>query len=216
MGRTPLFDHATVVRAARDVFWAQGFEATSIADLERATGLGRSSLYHGFGSKRGLFDAVLDDYLDTVIRPRLRLLRAGPAGDGLLRYLASLQAAIEALPHDAARRGCLLVNCAAGFAGHDEPAREVVTAYWAELAAALRDALAAADGPDGEPDRIDQRARTLAGLSTSALLLARVDKAEPLAMLSAAGDLVRSWFPAAVLPASAMPAADGAALAASP
>ena len=48
MGRTATFDRADAVRAARGVFWNQGYEATSIPDLEQATGLKRSSLYHAF------------------------------------------------------------------------------------------------------------------------------------------------------------------------
>lgn len=195
MGRTLLFDRTTVVRAARDLFWSQGFEATSIADLERATDLHRSSLYHGFGSKRGLFDVALDDYLEEVIRPRLSVLRtADPSGAALLSYLASLQAAVEPLPEGSTRRGCLLVNCAAGFAGQDEAARELVTAYWAELGAALRAALVAAEPGAVDPVRVDQRARQIAALTTSALLLSRVDRAEPLALLAVADALVRSWF----------------------
>ena len=62
------------MRAARTVFWEHGFEAASLPALERATGLNRSSIYHGFGSKRGLFDAAVASYLDEVVRPRLRPL----------------------------------------------------------------------------------------------------------------------------------------------
>ncbi|RYV50092.1 TetR/AcrR family transcriptional regulator [Pengzhenrongella frigida] len=195
MGRTPLFDRTTVVRSARDLFWVRGFEGTSIAQLESATGLHRSSLYHCFGSKRGLFDVALDDYLDTVIRPRLRVLRTEPAGaDAVLRYLSSVRVAIESLPDDAARRGCLLVGCAAGLAGQDEAAREFVAAYWDEFTAALRQALTIAGDPRVGAGVVDQRARTIAAMSTSAMLLDRVDRVEQLAILAAAEALVRSWF----------------------
>ena len=43
MGRIQMFETVSVVRAARDVFWDKGFEATSVADLEEATGLRRNS-----------------------------------------------------------------------------------------------------------------------------------------------------------------------------
>ena len=59
MGRHKQFDDTVVVRAARDVFWQRGYASTSLADLEAATGLSRSSMYQTYGSKRGLFDRAL-------------------------------------------------------------------------------------------------------------------------------------------------------------
>ncbi|QYF75230.1 TetR/AcrR family transcriptional regulator [Cryobacterium sp. PAMC25264] len=193
MGRLQTFDSTTVVQSARDVFWDLGYEGASLADLETATGLNRSSLYHAFGSKRGLFDAAVTDYRRTVIRPRLSTLEAPDAGrDALLSYFDSLREAIAALPIDSPRRGCLLVNCATGLATHDEPAREVVEGYRTELAAALGNALA---GAGSHADRTEERVRTLASLSMSAMLLSRVNAAESAALLSTAADQVRAWFP---------------------
>jgi len=200
MGRLQTFDSTTVVQSARDVFWDLGYDGASLADLEAATGVNRSSLYHAFGSKRGLFDAAVADYRDTVISPRLRGLQADGAGRReLLAYFDELREAVAALPLDSPRRGCLLVNCATGLATHDEPAREVVEAYRTELAAALRNALAG--GPDentaqNTAQTTDERVRTLASLSMSAMLLARVNAAESAALLSTAADQVRAWFPA--------------------
>ncbi|ASD22592.1 MULTISPECIES: TetR/AcrR family transcriptional regulator [Cryobacterium] len=191
MGRLQTFDSTTVVQSARDVFWDRGYDGASLADLETATGVNRSSLYHAFGSKRGLFDAAVADYRDTVIRPRLRGLQADGAGrQELLAYFDELREAVATLPLDSPRRGCLLVNCATGLATHDEPAREVVEAYRTELAAALRNALAG-----GPAENTDERVRTLASLSMSAMLLARVNAAESAALLSTAADQVRAWFP---------------------
>ena len=196
MGRLQTFDSTTVVQSARDVFWDLGYDGASLADLEAATGVNRSSLYHAFGSKRGLFDAAVADYRDTVISPRLRGLQADGAGRReLLAYFDELREAVAALPLDSPRRGCLLVNCATGLATHDEPAREVVEAYRTELAAALRNALAG--GPaENTAQNTDERVRTLASLSMSAMLLARVNAAESAALLSTAADQVRAWFPA--------------------
>ena len=224
MGRLQTFDSITVVQSARDVFWDLGYDGASLADLESATGVNRSSLYHAFGSKRGLFDAAVADYRDTVIRPRLRGLQADGAGRReLLVYFDELREAVAKLPLDSPRRGCLLVNCATGLATHDEPAREVVEAYRTELAAALGNALvgAAADtaevaaehasatpgagtagagelyaGQPGSSDHTNERVRTLASLSMSAMLLARVNAAESAALLLTAADQVRAWFPA--------------------
>ncbi len=201
MGRLQTFDNSVVVQAARDLFWEKGYEAASLADLEAATGLGRSSLYHAFGSKRGLFDAAVTDYLDSVIRPRLAVLRAvTPDASALLEYFDGLSRATAALADDSPRTGCLLVNCAAGLAAHDDPARAVVEGYRVELADALRQALASAsasNAADADPSRLDERVRTLASLSMSAMLVARVNRDEAVALLDTAASQVRTWFPGA-------------------
>jgi TetR/AcrR family transcriptional repressor of nem operon len=191
MGRLQGFERTTVVQAARDLFWDKGFEAASLADLEGATGLKRSSIYHAFGSKRGLFDAAVEDYQDTVIRPRLRILSdAGGSRASLVAYFENLRSAVYALPEDSPRRGCLLVNCAAGLAGHDDVARQIVDGYRAELTRSLQDALRTAGS-----DRAPERARTLASLGMSAMLLARVNATESVALLDTALDEIRAWFP---------------------
>ncbi len=190
MGRNQTFETTTVVAAARDVFWGRGYEATSVADLEEATGINRSSLYHAFGSKRGLFDAAVQDYLDTVIRPRLRVLTGPTAGRlGLLAYVDGLRSAVQALPEDSPRRGCLLVNCAAGLAGHDDAARAVVDDYRAELTAALRHSLSVA----GAPDEIDEEAIVLSSLTISAMLLARINRDAADLVLGTARRHVLEW-----------------------
>ncbi|MEZ5189149.1 MAG: helix-turn-helix domain-containing protein [Microbacterium sp.] len=76
MGRTRTFDETD---AGAPRLEASGITTRGdmIPDLEKATGLSRSSIYHSFGSKRGLFDAAVDTYLDQIVRPRL--LPAGRA-----------------------------------------------------------------------------------------------------------------------------------------
>ncbi|MFC4223789.1 TetR/AcrR family transcriptional regulator [Lysinibacter cavernae] len=191
MGRTQSFDTAEAVTAARNVFWNKGFEGTSLPDLERATGLSRSSLYHAFDSKRGLFDAAVQNYLDTVIRPRLRPLTAEPISpDALANYLTGLSQAITAPSNDSARNGCLLLNSAAGMASHDEAMRAVVEAYRAELGAAFERGLIAASAhgshSDLTPDQVVTTARVLTSLTISAFLIARINPQEAANILEAA------------------------------
>jgi AcrR family transcriptional regulator len=45
-----------------ELFWRQGYEGTSLADLTRQLGLTRPSLYAAFGSKEALFFKALDLY----------------------------------------------------------------------------------------------------------------------------------------------------------
>jgi len=59
MGRTPSYDRDAVLHACAELFRTTGYEGTSLDDIVRATGLHRGSIYSAFGSKRGLFLAVL-------------------------------------------------------------------------------------------------------------------------------------------------------------
>jgi AcrR family transcriptional regulator len=62
MARPREFDEDDVLERALHVFWEKGFEAASLADLQEATGLTKTSLYKAFESKEGLFRRVLDRY----------------------------------------------------------------------------------------------------------------------------------------------------------
>ena len=55
-------DHA--LDQALDVFWRNGYEGTSIADLTAAMGINPPSLYAAFGNKSGLFRKALDRYIE--------------------------------------------------------------------------------------------------------------------------------------------------------
>lgn len=190
MGRTQAFDTATAVAAARDVFWDKGFDAASLADLEQATGLNRSSLYRTFDSKRGLYDAAVADYLATVIEPRLVRLAAQPdASAALHEHFASLAQFIASTPSDSPRRGCLLLNSSTGIAGYDAEQRTVVDDYRASLQNAFEAALHRAH-PDAETQSLVRRARLLVSLTASALVLSRVNPGEAVAMLDAADALI--------------------------
>lgn len=138
MGRNQTFDTDEVVRAARGVFWERGYESASLPELEHATGLNRSSIYHAFGSKRGLFNAAVESYLSEVIRPRLQpLTGAGVAPDALDQYLIELRAALLRAGTLPATSGCLLVNTASAPIGYDDAIAQTISAYTAELRAAL-------------------------------------------------------------------------------
>jgi len=47
-----------------EMFWRQGYEATSMSDLTGAMGINRPSLYSAFGDKKSLFHKALARYRD--------------------------------------------------------------------------------------------------------------------------------------------------------
>ncbi|MFE6966204.1 TetR/AcrR family transcriptional regulator [Agromyces sp. NPDC057679] len=175
MGRTQTFDTGDVVRAARAVFWEHGFESAALPELERVTGLSRSSIYHAFGSKRGLFDAAVDSYLDEVIRPRLAPLTVDPvAPTALEEYLAGLRDALTRHGTLPASSGCLLVNASASPIGHDDAVARTIASYRAELRAAFGNGVRARVA-GGTPESQDLLADICTGLVISALASVRVD-----------------------------------------
>lgn len=190
MGRVQTFDTAEVVRAARTVFWQHGYEDASIPHLEAATGLKRSSIYHAFDSKRGLFDAAVNSYLDEVVRPRLSPLTAAHVSpDAVVEYFTGLRAALERAGSFTAENGCLLVNAAGGPIAHDDAVRETVAEYRAELHSAMRNGIAARhpDRPAGDVDRL---AETCTALLIATFALTRVDADAALGSLDAALRLI--------------------------
>lgn len=192
MARTPAFDREAVIRAARQVFWAQGYDAASVPALEKATGLSRSSLYNSFGSKRGLFDAAVRSYLDDVIGPRLRPLRAQDvAPEALEQYLDGLAGAFADPASVAAENGCLLINAAAAPIGHDPQVAAAIEGYRAELQEAVGTGLRAAGVPDETRGPVGVAATTITGLIVAAFALVRIAPAQAVALLEAAKGLIR-------------------------
>jgi AcrR family transcriptional regulator len=57
------FDYDDVVEQAMYLFWRQGYQNTSIDDVESATALTIGSLYNAFKNKRDLFEKCLDLYM---------------------------------------------------------------------------------------------------------------------------------------------------------
>ena len=61
-GRPRAFDRDVALGQAVRLFWRKGFEATSMADLTAAMGIGAPSLYAAFGSKEALYAEALCHY----------------------------------------------------------------------------------------------------------------------------------------------------------
>ena len=111
MGRHKQFDDTAVVRAARDVFWQRGYASTSLADLEAATGLSRSSMYQTYGSKRGLFDRALRNYLEELIWPMLAPMEAtGAAREEIVGYFLAQATNLRRARRSVLTHGCLIAN----------------------------------------------------------------------------------------------------------
>lgn len=56
-----------ILDASRDLFVANGYERTSLDMINARTGESRRNIYELFGNKDGLFEAVMNDQLETVL-----------------------------------------------------------------------------------------------------------------------------------------------------
>jgi len=56
------FDRTDALKKARDLFWRQGFESTSLSELVATLGLASARIYAAFGSKEDLFREAILDY----------------------------------------------------------------------------------------------------------------------------------------------------------
>ncbi len=61
--RAPEEKRERILKAARELFAKQGFHATSTQQIARAANVSEGIVFHHFGSKRGLFDRIADDFV---------------------------------------------------------------------------------------------------------------------------------------------------------
>jgi AcrR family transcriptional regulator len=120
MARPRKFDEATVLEAVRDQFWANGYAATTLEDLTKATGLGKGSLYGAFGDKHQLFLKVLATYAGEQVNSASRALTDYGSAIECLRAVFDPQPPAEHAGPVPADRGCLLANSSTELAARDE------------------------------------------------------------------------------------------------
>lgn len=67
MANSAKFNRQEVVDKATNLYWKQGFHATSMRNLQDEIDMRPGSIYTAFGSKNGLFTEALRNYTDMVI-----------------------------------------------------------------------------------------------------------------------------------------------------
>src|SRR3979411_2425703 len=92
-GRPRSFDPNAVLDRAIPIFWAKGYDGASFRDLTSAMGISAPSLGAAFGDKRGLFDAAVARYAETVAAGPMTALEGT---DGLRDRLSAFFAAVIA------------------------------------------------------------------------------------------------------------------------
>jgi AcrR family transcriptional regulator len=79
IGRPREFDRDEALKKAVELFWAQGYEGTTLADLQKAMGgITAPSFYAAFGSKEALFKEAVELYHRTQGAPVVKALTETP------------------------------------------------------------------------------------------------------------------------------------------
>jgi TetR/AcrR family transcriptional repressor of nem operon len=132
------FERAVAVDRALALFWRKGYHASSLADLLRTTGIGRSSFYAAFGDKRRLFVECLELFARRTTDILLRA-RADHAPVDALR--AFFEHTFTGQPRSKAGWGCLLVNTVLEMAGVDDALSARASELLGDIEGAFADCL---------------------------------------------------------------------------
>jgi len=108
-GRPRTFDRDKAVAQATLLFWRKGYAGTSIADLTAEIGIEPPSLYAAFGSKKALFAASLQHYIDRYQHAVWsKFDAAGSAREAVQAYLSDTANALSIISPKVPR-GCMVV-----------------------------------------------------------------------------------------------------------
>ncbi len=173
MARPREFDEATVLDAAVQCFWHHGYEATSVRDLIRETGLTGASLYNAFGDKRAFYEKALNHYVESSIVARIRRCRELAPRDAIEAFFAEI---LKRSLGDRQHKGCMLVNAALDVAAHDRALQKNVASVLAGMESFFLDCVTAgqADGTISRASSGEDLARHLLGVLMGVRVLARV------------------------------------------
>lgn len=126
--------------AAMFAFWARGYGGVTTRELEEATRLPASSLYHRFGSKDGLFAAALGHYNQRVVGARIsRYLDAAGQPDALTGLRGFFTSVYRTGKHP--YHACLLANTAGSAGPHCAEVKQVLAQGNRELLAGFAGAV---------------------------------------------------------------------------
>ncbi|CAI1604480.1 TetR/AcrR family transcriptional regulator [Serratia plymuthica] len=116
-GRPREFDREQALLKARDLFWRQGYEGTSMSDLVAELGIASARIYKAFGSKELLFREAIASYEN----------HEGGFAERAFSEETGVRAAIKRLLEDAVTlysrtdlpQGCMVVSSAASVSAEN-------------------------------------------------------------------------------------------------
>ncbi len=136
LGRPRAFDAEEALEKAMVVFWSQGYEGASLADLTEAMGISRKSMYAAFGNKERLFRKALQRYSEGPGAYVAQALLAPTAREVAMAFLTG---AVQANTRPGWPTGCLGVQGALAVGETGQVARDTLREWRAHGQQLLRD-----------------------------------------------------------------------------
>lgn len=140
-GRPRSFEREAGLDNAIKVFWAKGYEATSVDDLTQQMGIKPPSLYAAFGNKHGLFMQSLDRYAETIGHLPTNAFLDEPDLRRAIKALFDKTIQCATMPQKP--RGCLLVSVATQMAETDPEVRAWMSRAYASRVSLVAERVAA-------------------------------------------------------------------------
>jgi len=172
------FDPNEALEKAVQLFWAKGYAATGIAELQEQMGIGRKSLYDTFGNKRQLFIKALRLYSESWLRQSFSELNKEGSPLGNVRRLMRTLQEYNSRPGS---MGCLLGVSMAQFRTNDGEMAEILRHHIKFIEEAFYKAFKRAQdvGELDENTNIRDLARLYLGIAQGLALIGRVQDAPP-------------------------------------
>lgn len=142
MPRPKSYDRDEAVSKACEAFWAHGYQALGVREIEHLTGLNQFAIRSEFGGKEGLYLEALRFYCDSAISTALAPLNDG----GLDAIVVFLEGLVTEGSMTSSPWGCLIVNTGIENARvKSQKLEKAVANYWTALERHLARALANAE-----------------------------------------------------------------------
>ena len=129
-----------LIDVAAQTFHRNGFAATSMHDIKRASGMSGGALYHHFPTKKALALAVISERVRVeVAETWIETVRS--AADAATGILGVFDGVIAQLDHNGAVSGCPLGNLATELSLADPDIREALAREYENWRRAIEDRL---------------------------------------------------------------------------
>jgi AcrR family transcriptional regulator len=169
-----------IARAATALMLEHGVAATTVDDVLVAADVSKSQVYHYFGDKHGLVEAVIDTARTAVLNAQQPYLSTLDSWEAISAWCDQV---VRLNEQDGSALGCPIGTLAAELVASDEAARELLVDAFSTWESHLRRGLAAmlargALQPDSDVDAL--ATATMASLQGGLLLAKTTRSSRPL------------------------------------
>lgn len=131
-GRPRAYEPDVALAKAMDVFWRDGFAATSLDTISSATGMNRPSLYAAFGDKRDIYVKAYERYRERARERMAEIFVSQLPLRTMLRQIYAIAIDMYVSGEDGPR-GCFTVMTATSEAVSDPEIRELAMTGLVEM-----------------------------------------------------------------------------------